>query len=361
MAFKVEIKERQVIITGRPVFTSAAKAIALKKDPVTGKTVEDRRHVVPYANVLKPSCERIMTYALAKANQSPAEIIDILHKNYNTSLLSSSPSSSEGFERHVAYLITQLNSVVNNLNPGSNVENQASESFRSITDDLLRDINRILFSNARIESLLAKDEAHFSDLCTLVFDKINEKYEISGGTTARRIFIDTDKGIAVEVLTNIVENTSIPASERLDDCLRFLRNLEFSTATDIAPDRSGPLQTRFALHFSGLMKRMTAFENGVKAESRIKALLHFFHMPPIDANFDDSDVYLKKFLGKEPCEFCEALNKTIKESKEDRQPGRQPRSRFSNARSISRSRSRFASRSKHSSRRQGDTQPAPGN
>ena len=204
-------------LKGRTEFDSFAKKIKLKAN-------QDRRHVIGFDDVIKPSYEAVVNQAIRTLGVN--KFIALQTKMYQKHNIKRAPKATDPVEKHLLFGLNKLNSTPNNLNPEAAHENQAIEHVRQ--------------QALRVETKLG--EAFAVDLPELADVKkiMKENFSISGDGTPITNFSDQIRRFV---------HDRIDKAQDLSELNSILHETKTSTGIDLNKASGSSKQTAFALSY----------------------------------------------------------------------------------------------------------------
>ncbi len=233
--------------SGRPAFDSAAKKIKVKKG-------QDRRHVIGYDDVIKPSFEKIINLVIGKVGE--AAFRKLQSKLYTKHKITRAPKESAAVEKHLIFGLTKLNSTPGNLNPEAADENQAIEHVRQ--------------QGLRINQKLGEAFSSTTPDTPTVKKILKEGFAISGGGTPITDFADKIRKITherIDKATNVTQLVSV------------LNETIASTGIDLNKASGSKAQTAFALGYISKAQEAADIESQLTPEQRLEAVWKLREIP----------------------------------------------------------------------------------
>lgn len=125
-------------ILGRSPFGSGAKSIAVNQDKSKGR-VEDRRHILHYDEVLKPTIERVIRNLLVSEKNDKVRVARLVSAGLTRRGIKRLPKSPD---KLMERLVTEINSAQDNLIPDRADTNKAIEVVRGYLRKYIAQISR---------------------------------------------------------------------------------------------------------------------------------------------------------------------------------------------------------------------------
>lgn len=203
--------------SGRPDFDSAGKKIKLKKD-------QDRRHVIGYDDVIRPSYERIINLVIKNAGKE--KFIKWQMKRYQKYKITRAPKESAPVEKHLTFGLTKLNSTPGNLNPENAHENQAIEKVRE----------QALLVEERLGKAFSESIPTLDEVKTIM----KTGFKLSDGGTPIKDYADSVRKFVhkrIDEATDVIQLS------------RILHETKVSTGVDLNKGSGTKEQTSFALSY----------------------------------------------------------------------------------------------------------------
>ena len=225
--FMVEMIKDAIKMSQRPKFLKSATDKKVKKGQ------EDRRHVLGWADFIKPNLERGINEILSiqydggqdSKNEAKKFLIE-LAKKYNLTF-----KEDEDLTNITKTVATWLNSTPNNLNVEDAVENQAIEIIRS----------QIVSGLKKLETEVEKkdktgEEVTFKDAKNILLEALS-----SGDSSTSRVNTANDiKKFMHEIIETIKEGDMV-------GLIRWANNFKTSTGIDLSKKEGAKDQTEYAL------------------------------------------------------------------------------------------------------------------
>lgn len=114
------------VILGRSPFSSGAKKIVVNQNKAKGH-VEDRRHILHYDEVLKPTIERVISNLFVSQGKDKGKVVLLVRERLQQRGIKRLPKSPD---KLMERLVTEINSAPDNLIPDRADTNKAIEVVR---------------------------------------------------------------------------------------------------------------------------------------------------------------------------------------------------------------------------------------
>jgi hypothetical protein len=141
--FQVMFGVSEFVILGRSPFSTAAKKIKVNQSVAKG-LLEDRRHILHYDEVLKPSMERVISRVYIEQGRSKSKVAKLIRVRLESLGRKRLPKSDD---KLMERFVTEINSAPDNLIPDRADTNKAIEVVRGYTRKCIEQLSTAQFGD----------------------------------------------------------------------------------------------------------------------------------------------------------------------------------------------------------------------
>src|SRR5579859_3472745 len=141
--FQIKFDPNAFVIVGRSPFATGAKNIKVNQDKAKGH-VEDRRHILHYDEVLKPSMERVVTRLYIEQGRNKGKVANMVRRRLELLGRKRLPKNDD---KLMERFVTEINSAPENLIPDRADTNKAIEVVRGYTRKCIEQLSTAEFGD----------------------------------------------------------------------------------------------------------------------------------------------------------------------------------------------------------------------